>query len=180
MQFDRDPHAMAQALCACLAERGIDLPADAALDIVAYQLGLGDASKLGAAERDAASGFRFRSPNPLIRIFDVAKAREFYLDFLGFSVDWEHRFAPELPLYMQVSRGGLTFHLTEHYGDATPGSNCFVPMEGVHAFQKELAAKNYNYLRPGVEKVDWGYEMTVYDPFGNRIRFCEQRHSHEE
>ena len=29
---------------------------------------------------------------PLIRIFDEAKARAFYVDWLGFSVDWEHRF----------------------------------------------------------------------------------------
>lgn len=28
----------------------------------------------------------------LLRIFDVAKAKEFYVGFLGFTVDWEHRF----------------------------------------------------------------------------------------
>ncbi|HBO82442.1 MAG TPA: glyoxalase/bleomycin resistance/extradiol dioxygenase family protein, partial [Cupriavidus sp.] len=26
---------------------------------------------------------------PILRIFSVEKAREFYLDFLGFQVDWE-------------------------------------------------------------------------------------------
>jgi catechol 2,3-dioxygenase-like lactoylglutathione lyase family enzyme len=31
---------------------------------------------------------------PILRIFDEAKAREFYVDFLGFKVDWEHRFEP--------------------------------------------------------------------------------------
>lgn len=36
---------------------------------------------------------------PLIRIFSEAKAKEFYVDFLGFSLDWEHRFEPGLPLY---------------------------------------------------------------------------------
>jgi hypothetical protein len=29
---------------------------------------------------------------PVLRCFDEAKTREFYLDFLGFKVDWEHRF----------------------------------------------------------------------------------------
>ena len=29
---------------------------------------------------------------PILRIFDEAKAKEFYVDFLGFSVDWEHRY----------------------------------------------------------------------------------------
>ena len=37
---------------------------------------------------------------PVLRIFSVDKAREFYMDFLGFSLDWEHRFSPDLPLYM--------------------------------------------------------------------------------
>jgi catechol 2,3-dioxygenase-like lactoylglutathione lyase family enzyme len=41
---------------------------------------------------------------PILRIFDVAKAREFYLDYLGFRSDWEHRFEPGLPLYMQNYR----------------------------------------------------------------------------
>ncbi|MEM6436951.1 MAG: glyoxalase superfamily protein, partial [Cyanobacteria bacterium P01_D01_bin.115] len=36
---------------------------------------------------------------PILRIFDEAKAKEFYVDFLGFQVDWEHRFQPGMPLY---------------------------------------------------------------------------------
>lgn len=44
------------------------------------------------------------SPIAILRIFDEQKARAFYVDFLGFRVDWEHRFEPALPLYLQVSR----------------------------------------------------------------------------
>ncbi|MET0542634.1 MAG: glyoxalase superfamily protein, partial [Variovorax sp.] len=51
---------------------------------------------------------RFGSAVPILRIFDEAKAREFYVGFLGYKVDWEHRFEPGLPLYSQVSRGGCT------------------------------------------------------------------------
>ncbi len=39
----------------------------------------------------------FRRATPILRIFDIAKAREFYLGFLGLSVDWEHRFRRERP-----------------------------------------------------------------------------------
>jgi len=45
----------------------------------------------------------------VLRSFDEAKAREFYVDFLGFTVDWEHRFEPGMPLYMQVSRAASSF-----------------------------------------------------------------------
>ena len=65
---------------------------------------------------------QFAPAIPILRIFSVDKAREFYLDFLGFQLDWEHRFAPDLPLYMQIHRDGLILHLSEHHGDATPGS----------------------------------------------------------
>jgi hypothetical protein len=46
-------------------------------------------------------------------------------------------------------------------------------MAGVEAFQRELAAKQYRHLRPGVERMPWGRVMEVIDPSQNRIRFCE-------
>jgi hypothetical protein len=44
---------------------------------------------------------------PVLRIFSVEKAREYYLDYAGFHLDWEHRDGPNAPLYMQVFRDGL-------------------------------------------------------------------------
>ena len=38
---------------------------------------------------------------PILRIFSVDKAKEFYVGFLGFAVDWEHRFDDPAPVYMQ-------------------------------------------------------------------------------
>ena len=120
------------------------------------------------------SGIGFNQTVPILRIFSVDKAKEFYLEFLGFTLDWEHRFAADLPLYMQVSRGALCLHLSEHHGDACPGSTVFVRMRGVEALHRELTAKSYRYLRPGVERAPWGARvMEVTDPFGNRIRFNE-------
>ncbi len=120
------------------------------------------------------SGIAFTQTIPILRIFDVAKAREFYLDFLGFRVDWEHRFEPDLPLYMQITRGDLVLHLSEHHGDCCPGSTVFVPMRGIEAFHRELLAKNYGFNRPGLEIAPWNARcMEVVDPFGNRLRFSE-------
>ena len=116
----------------------------------------------------------FTQTVPVFRMFSVERARGFYLDFLGFRLDWEHRFEPDLPLYMQVSRAGLCLHLSEHHGDGSPGAVAFVETTGLRAFQAELAARKYGYLRPGLHEVDWGLEMTVTDPSGNRIRFTER------
>lgn len=118
----------------------------------------------------------FKTAVPVFRMFSVEKAREFYLGFLGFKVDWEHRFDSNAPLYMQVSRGTLILHLSEHHGDGTPGSVAYVYMTGVSDLHRELSDKNYRYNRPGLEQQDWGMtEMTVVDPFNNRIVFGERR-----
>ena len=121
------------------------------------------------------NAIQFKTLAPIFRIFDEDKAREFYVGWLGCKVDWEHRFHAGAPLYCQVSRGNLTLHLSEHSGDATPGSTALCYMEGVEALQKELIGKNYKYNRPGLETQDWGLECTVIDPFGNRIRFLEPK-----
>jgi catechol 2,3-dioxygenase-like lactoylglutathione lyase family enzyme len=116
----------------------------------------------------------FAKTIPILRMFSVEKAQEFYIGYLGFKVDWEHRFEPTLPLYMQVSRGGLLLHLSEHHGDCTPGAKVFVQTTGVRELHAELTAKNYGYLRPGLEKEPWGATtVTVTDPFMNRIVFGE-------
>lgn len=116
----------------------------------------------------------FLQTAPILRIFDVAKAKEFYLEFLGFSLSWEHQFDDVQPVYMEVARAGLTLHLSEHYGDACPGSTVFVRMRGVEAFHAELTAKRYGYFRPGLERDGDRRYMEVIDPFGNRIRFSEE------
>ena len=41
---------------------------------------------------------------PILRIFSVAKAKEFYVDYLGFTLDWEHHFDDNSPAYIKVSR----------------------------------------------------------------------------
>lgn len=109
---------------------------------------------------------------PILRIFDEAKARAFYVDFLGFGVDWEHRFEPGLPLYLQVSQDDCVLHLSEHHGDCCPGAALRIEVDDVDAYHAQLMAKNYGYARPGVDDTPWGSrEMAVKDPFGNRLVF---------
>ena len=111
---------------------------------------------------------------PIFRSFDEAKAREFYVEWLGFGVDWEHRFEPGLPLYMQVSRDGILLHLSEHHGDGSPGAHVRVQVTGIHELHAELTAKQYRNNRPGLERPEWGgTELTVIDPAGNRITFAQ-------
>ena len=114
----------------------------------------------------------FGKTTPILRIFDAAKAKEFYIDFLGFKVDWQHRFAEGLPLYMQISKDGCIIHLSEHHGDCSPGAAIRIETNEPETFQKQLLAKNYKYARPGIEQMPWGTsDMSIADPFGNRLTF---------
>lgn len=108
---------------------------------------------------------------PILRSFDAQKARDFYVEYLGMSVAWEHRFEPHMPLYMEVARGDLVLHLSEHHGDGTPGSTVYIATTGLHELHDELTAKNYDSLNPGLQDDGLGTWMNLLDPFGNTLRF---------
>jgi len=112
---------------------------------------------------------------PIFRIFSIDKAREFYLDFLGFKVDWEHRFDDRAPLYMQVSHGNCVIHLSGHFGDASPGGALRIPIDDIDAYQQGLLARQYKHARPGAAQLmPWGTrDLTIQDPAFNRLTFTQ-------
>lgn len=175
MRDFRDAKAMAKALREALATQKTEITHTQALEIVARQFGMENwsvlSSKIDVPQLE--SSIAFEGTVPIVRIFDVSKAHEFYLGFLGFKVDWEHRYGDNFPLYTQISRYGLRLHLSEHAGDATPGGNMCVYMKGIRNLHRELSAKAYRYMKPGLEDEGTRLELEVIDPFGNRIRFME-------
>lgn len=184
MRTFTDAKAMARALRTALEEKQIALSHSECLEIVARQFGaenwnvlaakIDAAQGTGSASAPSTDGIRFAEAIPILRIFDVTKAKEFYVDFLGFTIDWEHRFGENFPLYAQVSRAGIKLHLSEHHGDASPGSTVFIWMRGIAQYNRELLAKDYRYYKPGLEEAPWDARvMQVGDPFGNRLRFSE-------
>jgi uncharacterized glyoxalase superfamily protein PhnB len=113
---------------------------------------------------------------PILRCFDEAAARRFYVDFLEFKVVFEHRFAPDLPLYMGVEREQCELHLSWHHGDCSPGAQVRIACTDVDAWCAHLNAKMYENARPGVEEMPWGTrEMRITDPFSNRLSFVQGR-----
>jgi catechol 2,3-dioxygenase-like lactoylglutathione lyase family enzyme len=112
---------------------------------------------------------------PIFRIFDYKKATEFYVDWLGFKIDWEHTFGDDSPIYMQVSRDGIILHLSEHHGDCAPGSKAYITIDDARAFHKEICAKNYKYNHPGIEIAPWNAPcFEVVDPFSNKLLITEE------
>ena len=114
----------------------------------------------------------FSKTTPILRIFDERKAKEFFVGFLGYRIDWEHRFEEDAPLYMQVSKDDCILHLSEHHGDCSPGAAVRIACRDLDAYCKELLGKGYRYCRPKVDKMPYGTrDMFIQDPFGNRLIF---------
>lgn len=111
---------------------------------------------------------------PILRIFDLDKALGFYVGFLGFEEVFRHQFDPDAPFYLGVAREGVRLHLSEHFGDASPGTHVRVEVDDVATFCEELNARKYRHARPGFQDQAWGTrETTIGDPFGNRLTFWQ-------
>jgi len=115
------------------------------------------------------------APIPVLRIFDETKAREYYVDFIGFEIEFEHRYADDYPLYLGVTLSGCKLHLTEHHGDCSPVAKVRIPTANVATFCKSLLQKDTKFAKPGGgQMTPWGMkECTLTDPFGNKLVFYE-------
>lgn len=110
---------------------------------------------------------------PILRMFDEALTREFYVEFLEFEVAFEHRFEAGAPLYMGLRKGTCDLHVSGHFGDGTPGAAVRIETVGLDDYAALLAGKAYKYARPGApEDQPWGCrELRLGDPSGNKLIF---------
>jgi catechol 2,3-dioxygenase-like lactoylglutathione lyase family enzyme len=99
------------------------------------------------------------------------RTRAFYVDGLGFTVDWEHRFEPGFPVFAQVTRDGLSLFLSEHKGDCEVGGAAYFLVDDVDEFFQEISRRGVT-PRESPADTEWNArEMTVVDPDGNKLRF---------
>mgnify|MGYP003683695175 FL=1 len=110
---------------------------------------------------------------PILRIFDEAMARGFYLSYLGGAETFSHRFDPNAPLYLWFHGHQPDLHLSEHFWDATPGSSIRLKIEDLPRYHAQLIKATYPNANPSITEQPWGLDMPISDPFGNRIIFCQ-------
>ncbi|MEK4425100.1 glyoxalase superfamily protein [Solibacillus sp. FSL K6-1523] len=110
---------------------------------------------------------------PAFRITDYSRSKVFYIEGLGFQIDWEHRFEPHFPVFVQISKDDMTIYLTEHTEDCQIGGliHFFVP--NVENWYNELKGnKDINIMEPPNESLEGLRMMTLVDPDGNQLRIC--------
>lgn len=113
---------------------------------------------------------------PVLPMSDETATRVFYVDYLGFGVDWEHRFHddPASPLYMQVSRDGARVHLNGHATPEAPPSELRIPVDRLDRYCEYLRGRRGYPEEPTITDPRGrgrGTDMTLWDPSGNQITF---------
>ncbi len=174
--------AMAKSLRTALAAKDISLSHSECLELVSKQIGFDEWNMLSAkialetGERNPqpeAAGISLEPAVAVVQIALVPDAKKFYVDFLGFGVDWGWpQDDSERALYAQISRSGVTLHLST-YGTARGATELLIRMRGLTALHAELATKTYPFPLNVRQTPDDRSELHVTDPFGNRVRFSE-------
>lgn len=76
---------------------------------------------------------------------------------------------------MQIARGDLILHLSEHQGDGSPGAIVYLRTTPIEDLHREITAKRYPFVRPGIERTPWrSLLMGVTDPFSDRLGFDQK------
>jgi predicted enzyme related to lactoylglutathione lyase len=101
---------------------------------------------------------------PILRADDLAATKRYYLDVLGFKLDWE------APYMISVSRdgGGSIMICDGHQGHR--GTWLWIGVEDADALYAEFVSKGA-VIRDPPQNFAWAYEFQVEDPNGHVLRF---------
>lgn len=98
---------------------------------------------------------------PILPMGDPASALAWW-GRLGFAVEFEHRFAPELPLYVGLRRDMADVRLSQHRGDTTGPGVMYLWVDDVDEVAAEFGVP--------VDDNPWGRDCQIVDPSANRVR----------
>ena len=106
---------------------------------------------------------------PILRVEDLEASRRYYIQTLGFSLDWE------ADGMISVSRDGKSIMLCEGE-QGHPGTWLWIGVEDADVFYAEFLARGA-HIRSPPENFSWAYEFEVEDPDGHVLRIgSEPKH----
>lgn len=105
-----------------------------------------------------------------VPVSDQDRARDFYVDILGFSVLEDEAMGPGMRwVRLGLPAGGCTLTLVTWFPSMAPGSlkGLLMAVADIEATAAELAAKGVECS--GIEAAPWGRYVQLADPDGNGI-----------
>jgi predicted lactoylglutathione lyase len=100
---------------------------------------------------------------PILRVEDLEASRRYYIQTLGFSLDWD------AGRMISVARDRKSIMLCEGE-QGQPGTWLWIGVEDADAFFAEFSAKGA-HIRSPPRNFSWAYEFEVEDPDGHVLRF---------
>ena len=100
---------------------------------------------------------------PILRVNNLTASIRYYVDVLGFKVDWEAR-----PM-ASVSRSGRGIMLCQGE-QGQPGTWLWIGVEDIEPLFTDFSAKGVKF-REQPTNYPWAYEMKIEDPDGHVLRF---------
>ena len=100
---------------------------------------------------------------PILRVEDLEASRRYYIQTLGFSLDWD------AGGMISVARDRKSIMLCEGE-QGQPGTWLWIGVEDADAFFAEFSAKGAR-IRSPPRNFSWAYEFEVEDPDGHVLRF---------
>ena len=104
-----------------------------------------------------------------VPVSDVDRAKAFYVDQVGFNLDYDHKVNPELRFVQLTPRGSAcSIAIGVGVTEAEPGSviGMQVVVDDAHAARADLVAHGVDASE--VQEFPWGRFTFFADPDGNR------------
>lgn len=105
---------------------------------------------------------------PALRTSDFERSKNFYVDALGFKIEFEHQFEENFPIFALLKRDSFAIYLTEHAGDCQPGGLVYLYVSDVDEWHKQICAAGFTIVQP-IDQPWNCRELRVKDHDGNTI-----------
>jgi predicted enzyme related to lactoylglutathione lyase len=119
-------------------------------------------------------GYRIKQMSPQLPVTDLARAVKFYVDILGFEIDFRYE-----DFYAGIIKDGYSIHLKltgesiaiKPYTDHSPLDMMFL-VDNIQELYNELSAHTVQIIQP-LREMPYCREFYIADPDGNVIAFLQ-------
>jgi catechol 2,3-dioxygenase-like lactoylglutathione lyase family enzyme len=125
---------------------------------------------------DTIAYSKIRKMSPQLLVADIDRSLEFYVEKLGFQVDFRYE-----DFYVGIIKDGYSIHLKESETPIDKRENkrnnedldVVFSVDNIESLYEELSGKSVEFIQ-SLRNMPYGKEFYVADPDGNIIAFLEE------
>ncbi|MFD2034660.1 glyoxalase superfamily protein [Belliella marina] len=111
---------------------------------------------------------------PVLKVSDFKLAKQFYIDHMGFEVEWEEHVVDKSYSYMVISFNHIIFHMTDCDKEKMSTGKIFIEYSEICEYIKFLSARKCTFEVIDLEMFPWkSIGIQIEDPFDHHLVFFE-------